>query len=51
MADLAIKQFNEGLKGLEVMDDRRKDLLYYLADAYIQLGDEQKAVSLLQEGS
>mgnify|MGYP000907486003 CR=1 FL=1 len=49
MCSSDLKQFNEGLKNLEVMDDKRKDLLYYLADAYMRSGDRAEALKLLQE--
>ncbi len=47
--DLALKQFQEGLKGIEVMDDRRKELLYYLGETHIAMGNQQEALTAYSE--
>ncbi len=49
MPDLAIKQFHEGLKGVEIMDERRKELLYYLAEAHEASGELEEAMKRYEE--
>lgn len=49
MHDIAIKQFEDALEDLSVMDATKKEVLYEMGQVYSKMGDQAKAIASYKE--